>query len=82
MNGREIRKFSRKELLELIIKQEKENEELRARLDACEQKLADRQIRIESAGTLAEAALALSGVFEAADEAARLYLENIKGQDT
>ena len=82
MNGREIRKFSRKELLELIIKQEKENEELRARLDACEQKLADRQIRIESAGTLAEAALALNGVFEAADEAARLYLENIKGQDT
>ena len=41
-------------------------------------KLEDREIRIGKVGNLAEAALELSGVFKAADDAAQLYLCNVK----
>ena len=33
---------------------------------------------MEQAGTMAEASMKLNGVFEAADRAARQYLENIR----
>ncbi len=39
---------------------------------------ADRRIRLREAGSIAEAALKLNGVFEAAQEAANQYLENIE----
>ena len=71
-------RLSRRELLELILKLKKENEELRMQLGECEKKLQDREIRKENVGTLAEASLAINRVFEAADEAAKQYLENIR----
>ena len=43
-----------------------------------EKKLADRTLLVSQAGTIAEAALALNGVFEAADRAAADYVENIR----
>lgn len=39
---------------------------------------ADRKLIQTECGTLAEAALKLSGIFEAAQEAADIYLENLK----
>ena len=78
MNENELRKLKRVDLLELLISQSRENEELRHRLAEAEQKLADRQIKTDEAGSIAEAALRLNGVFEAAQAAADQYLENIK----
>ncbi len=78
MTDRELRKMSRGELLELLIVMMEENQELKNRLESAEKELADRRIQIESVGTLAEAALSLNGVFQAADEAARQYLDNIR----
>lgn len=78
MVNKETNKLNRKELLEIIIKQEKENAALRERLAKCEQELARRQIDIQESGTMAEAALKLNKVFEAADLAARQYLENLR----
>ena len=43
-----------------------------------EEALASRQLRMQTAGTMAEAALLLNGIFDAADRAARQYLENIR----
>ena len=40
--------------------------------------LTDRKIAIEESGSMAEAALRLNGVFEAADQAVRQYLENME----
>jgi hypothetical protein len=42
--------------------------------------LNKREIAIESAGSIAEAALKLNGVFEAAQKAADQYLENVRMQ--
>ena len=43
-----------------------------------QEKLNEREIEISSAGSIAEASLELSGVFEAAQDAADRYLENIR----
>ena len=74
MTDRELRKLSRAELLELLLEESRENERLRAQLQEMNEKLADRAIRIERAGSIAEAALQLNGVFQAAAQ----YLENVR----
>ena len=78
MTDRELRKLSRAELLELLLEESRENERLRAQLQEMNEKLADRAIRIERAGSIAEAALQFNGVFQAAEEAAAQYLENVR----
>ena len=78
MTDNELRKLSRGELLKMLIAQAEENKSLQERLEKAEAQLTDRQIKIEQAGSLAEASLALNGVFQAADDAARQYLENIE----
>lgn len=78
MTDRELRKLSRADLLELLLEQSRENEQLRKQLEQAEAKLADRKIEIEHAGSIAEAALRLNGVFEAAEQAAAQYLDNVR----
>jgi light-regulated signal transduction histidine kinase (bacteriophytochrome) len=78
MTDKELARLGRRELLELLIQQSKEMAQLQQELDEAKAQLARREITIESCGTLAEAALKLSGIFEAADAAAAQYLENIK----
>lgn len=57
---------------------EKREIELQARLDEAEAQLKDREITIEKSGSIADAAMQLSGVFQAAQEAADTYLKSIK----
>ena len=74
MTDKELRKLSRAELLEMLIQQIERNEELEAELKKAKTELRNRAITIENAGSLAEAALQINGVFEAADSAAKQYL--------
>ena len=69
--------MSRKELLELLIEQMEENERLQAQLNEAIENVNRRRIILENAGSIAEASLALNKVFEAADAAAKEYLENV-----
>ena len=78
MTDKELRRFSRSELLEMLIAQTEENDRLKIRLEQAEAQLRDRRISIDKAGSLAEAALSLNGVFQAAEAAAQQYLENIQ----
>ena len=71
MTEKELRRLSRRELLEMLITRTIENERLT-------EELPDRKLIQERAGSMAEAALQLNGVFEAADRAAREYLGNIR----
>lgn len=81
MTDKELRKLKRKELLEMLIFQTKENERLQTELDEARKKAEDREIAIGESGTLAEASLQLNGVFAAADAAAKDYLERIHAQN-
>ncbi|MDI9241148.1 hypothetical protein [Fusibacillus kribbianus] len=78
MTDRELKKLGRAELLELLLEQSKENERLRAQVSQLEAQLADREINVEKAGSIAEASLQLNGVFQAAENACAQYIENIK----
>lgn len=78
MTDRELKKLSRAELLELLLQQSKEIERLQAQLQRAREILSSREIHIRTAGSIAEAALELNGVFEAAQRAADQYLENVR----
>ena len=78
MNDKELRKLSRKQLLELLLKQTERSDELEAQLEEAQKKLEERNLQIKEAGSIAEAALRLNGVFEAAEKAAAQYIENVK----
>lgn len=80
MTDRELKRLSRADLLEMLIALSKENEQLRLELVETQQRLADRMVAIEKAGSIAEAALQLNGVFEAAQNACEQYIANIKAR--
>lgn len=81
MKGKEIKHLSRGELLELLIAERRRNTALENELKQAKERLEDREIKIQRAGTLAEAALNINDVLAAADAAARQYLENVKHMD-
>lgn len=78
MTEREMKKLSRVDLLELLLEERRENERLRVKLEEANARLADRTIQLEQAGSIAEAALQLNGVFQAAEAAAAQYLESVR----
>ena len=79
MTDRQLRKASRTDLLKLLLEQRKETEAMRRQIDQLQEQLQQRQITIDQSGTLAEAALKLSGIFDAAETACQYYTENIRG---
>lgn len=78
MNEKTLKRLSRSDLLELLLEQRRENDRLRRELEQATSQLEDRNLRIERAGNLAEAAMSLSGIFETAQAACDLYMENIR----
>lgn len=78
MADKELKKFSRQELLEMLLEQTRRADELQEKLAAAEKKLEERSISIENAGSIAQAALKLNKVFEAADAAVAQYIESVK----
>ncbi|MBQ6470227.1 MAG: hypothetical protein IJJ50_09285 [Lachnospiraceae bacterium] len=75
---RELRKLKREELLEIMMAQSKEIDSLRDRVEELQKETEQREIRINRAGSIAEASLSITKVFEEAQRTADLYLENIR----
>ena len=82
MTDKELRHLSRSELLEMLIELIEENDKLKSRLEQVDAQLNDRTISINNAGSIAEAALMLNGIFQSAENAAQQYLENAKRLST
>ncbi len=80
MNKKELRKLKRTDLFEIMLAQSEEIDRLRAELATLKKQLEDKRILLEKSGTLAEASLALTNIFEEAQKAADLYLYNIESQ--
>lgn len=78
MTDKELRRLSRRELLEMLIASAEENERLRAELAQTQGELNSRRLLLKQSGSMAEAALRLNGVFEAADRAAQQYLTSVR----
>lgn len=80
MTDRELRKLSRSDLLDLLLRQTREIEQLREELQEAEEQLASRRLAVDEAGSIAEASLQLNGVFEAAQSACAQYIENVRAR--
>ena len=78
MTEKELKKLNRYQLLELIIIQTEEMDKMKQELEETKAKLEKQQIMLTNAGNIAEASLQLSGVFEAAQKAADIYLKSVK----
>ena len=78
MTDKELKKLSRTDLVEMLLEVTRENEQLRWELTETREKLESKTIAIENAGSLAEAALQLNGVFEAAQSACAQYAQNLQ----
>ena len=77
MAGKELRHMSRGELIDVIYALKKQQEELAAENKELRQQLSQRELKLQKAGSIAEAALSLNQVFEAAQQAADQYLQSV-----
>ena len=77
MDAKELSRLSKTDLLELMLEMSRENDRLKRKISVYEKVVNDNKIDIEESGSIAEAALKINGVFEAAQAAADQYLDNI-----
>ena len=78
MTDKEFKQLSRPQLIEIIYQLQLQIEDLNAQNQSLEADLADKRLRIQNAGNLAEAALEINGCFRSAQNAAEQYLNEIK----
>lgn len=80
MTEKELRKLNRYQLLELLVFQTKRADELQQKLDDLEVKTREQKLRLSKLGSIADASMQITGVFEASQKAADLYLDAAKKQ--
>lgn len=78
MKKENFRKLKRIELYEIMLAQSQEIDQLKKELTETKEELANQKINLEKAGSIAEASLRLTNVFEEAQKAADLYLKNVQ----
>ncbi len=78
MKEKDLKRLSRRELVEIIYAMKQKEIQQQALLDEIQKQLTEKTIRLDGAGSIAEAALSVSGVFEAAQEAADSYLQSLQ----
>lgn len=81
MKDSDVKKLKRAELLEMLIEQGEENDRLKMKVAELELRLSERQIKIDNAGSIAEAALSLTNIFAEAQDAAERYLVSVRQQN-
>ena len=81
MRSRDCRHYSRRELIEIIYELERREVRLERKLEKTREKLKDRSVRMEQAGSMAEVAAVIAGLFDAADETAAMYLSGVRNQE-
>jgi len=85
LQGRELRKLKKKELLEIMLKQGEEIDRLREKVAELEGEVAAKEaelerheFQIQKFGSIAEASLQVTDIFKEAEKAAKIYLENLR----
>ena len=77
MINKELKHLSRRELVDIIYQLKKNEQEMQEEIESLKNKLQDKQIRISTAGSIAEAAMSVTNVFSTAQKTADLYLLEI-----
>ena len=74
----DLTKLKKKDILKIMTLQAEEIDRLKERIAELEKQIEENEIKTDNAGSIAEASLALTHIFEEADKAAAIYLENIR----
>lgn len=80
MTEKELRKLNRYQLLELLMIQTQHVDSLERELAEAKAQLHAQHVRLSSLGSMAEVSAQVSGLLEAAQKAADLYLEAAREQ--
>ena len=78
MTDKEFKRLSRPQLIDIIYQLQLNVDKLTEKNQKLEQELSDKRLRVSKAGNLAEAALEIHHVMQAAQDAAEHYLEEIR----
>lgn len=78
MTDKEFKRLSRAQLIDIIYRLQLEMEKLNEQNKQLESELADKRLRLNSAGNIADAALEMNDCFRSAQNAADQYLNEIK----
>lgn len=78
MTDKEFKRLGRAQLIDIIYQLQLQVDELTEQKQELEKALEDKRLRMDRAGNIAEAALALNDCFSSAQNAAEQYLEEIK----
>ena len=78
MTDKEFQRLSRAQLIDIIYQLQLQIDTLHEEKQALETELADKRIRLNAAGNIADAALAINDCFRSAQNAAEQYLNEIK----
>ena len=74
---KELKKLSRRELVDIIYQMKKNEQQKQEEIAALEEALQEKRIRLSEAGSVAEAAAEITQIFSAAQKTADLYLQEI-----
>lgn len=75
MTDKELKKLNRYQLLELLILQTERTDTLQQKLDALEAQMNQQNLKLTALGSSAKPSLQLEGVFQAAQNAADMYIK-------
>ena len=78
MTDKEFKRLSRSQLIDIIYQFQLTQNELNDEIERLKKALDDRRLRVKEAGNIADAALEITNVMQAAQDAATLYLEEIR----
>lgn len=73
-----LKRLRRSELVDIIYQMKKNEQRLEAENAELKRLLNEREIKIENIGSLAEASLALSDIFAAAEASVEIYVQEIQ----
>ena len=82
MISKELKRLSRRELVDIIYQLKKNEQKLQEDMAALEESIQEKRIRISVAGSIAEAAMDITNIFSTAQRTADLYLREISYMKT
>ena len=78
MENNELKKLNRRELLEMLYEQSRRMDDQQSEIDRLNAQLENRTLIMNNAGSIADAAIQLSEIFDVAQKTADVYVDSVK----
>ncbi len=78
MTDKEFKKLKRSDLISIIYEYQKREDEFTEQIESLKSELENKNLKIEKAGSIADAVVGLNNIFETAQKTADEYLEQVR----